>query len=109
MVRITRVVVPGIPHHITQRGNRRMETFFSEADYREYLYLMAEWCNRCRVQVWAYCLMPNHIHLVAMPESEDGLRRAIGEAHRRYTTIHQFSERVEGASMARKVRVIPHG
>lgn len=85
MARIARVVIPGIPHHITQRGNRRLETFFSESDYREYLYLMAEWCNRCKVQIWAYCLMPNHVHLIAVPESEDGLHRAIGEAHRRYT------------------------
>lgn len=85
MARIARVVVPNIPHHITQRGNRRLETFFSESDYREYLYLMAEWCNRCKVQIWSYCLMPNHVHLIAVPESEEGLCRAIGEAHRRYT------------------------
>jgi len=78
-------VVPGIPHLITQRGNRRQETFFFEADYEEYLTLMAEWCIRCRVQIWSYCLMPNHVHLIAVPESEDGLRRGIGEAHRRYT------------------------
>ncbi|HKJ64394.1 MAG TPA: transposase [Desulfopila sp.] len=85
MARIARVVVPGIPHHIIQRGNRRLETFFSEADYKEYLYLMADWCNRCKVDIWAYCLMPNHVHLVSVAHSEDGLRRAIGEAHRRYT------------------------
>ncbi len=96
MARIARVVVPGIPHHITQRGNRRMETFFSEADYREYLYQMAEWCNRCKVQVWAYCLMPNHVHLIAVPESEDGLRRAIGEAHRRYTRYINFDKGWKG-------------
>jgi len=85
MARIARVVVPGIPHHIIQRGNRRLETFFSEADYKEYLYLMADWCNRCKVDIWAYCLMPNHVHLVSVAHSEDGLRRAVGEAHRRYT------------------------
>ena len=96
MARIARVVVPGIPHHITQRGNRRQETFFSEADYREYLYLMAEWCNRCEVQIWAYCLMPNHIHLIATPDSEDGLRRAIGEAHRRYTRYINFQKDWKG-------------
>ncbi|MBI5557035.1 MAG: transposase [Deltaproteobacteria bacterium] len=96
MARIARVVVPGIPHHITQRGNRRMETFFSEADYREYLFLMAEWANRCKVQVWAYCLMPNHVHLVVVPESEDGLGRAIGEAHRRYTRYVNFQKGWKG-------------
>ena len=92
MARIARVVVPGILHHITQRGNRRMDTFFTRADYREYLSLMAEWCNRCKVQIWAYCLMTNHIHLIAVPETEDGLRRAIGEAHRRYTKYINFQK-----------------
>lgn len=92
MARIARVVVPGIPHHIIQRGNRRMDTFFSEADFREYLYLMAEWCNRRKVQIWGYCLMTNHVHLIAVPESEDGLRRAIGEAHRRYTRYINFQK-----------------
>jgi len=92
MARIARVVVPGIPHHISQRGNRRMDTFFSEADYREYLSLMAEWCNRCKVQVWAYCLMTNHVHLIVVPESTDGLRRAIGEAHRRYSRYINFQK-----------------
>ncbi len=96
MARIARVVVPGIPHHITQRGNRRMKTFFAEADYHEYLSLMAEWCNRCGVQVWSYCLMPNHVHLIATPESEDGLRRAIGEAHRRYTRYINFQKGWKG-------------
>lgn len=85
MARIARVVAPGYPHHITQRGNRRQQTFFSDEDYRAYLNLMSEWCGRCRVSVWAYCLMPNHVHLVVVPESEVGLRSAIGEAHRRYT------------------------
>ncbi|MFO7607124.1 MAG: transposase [Desulfurivibrionaceae bacterium] len=96
MARIARVVVPNIPHHIIQRGNRRMDTFFSEADYREYLYLMAEWCNRCKVQVWSYCLMSNHVHLIVVPETEDGLRRAIGEAHRRYTRYINFQKGWKG-------------
>jgi len=86
MARIARVVVPGVPHHVTQRGNRRQQTFFREEDYQTYLDLMGEWCSRWGVEVWAYCLMPNHVHLIAVPPSEDALRRAIGEAHRRYTT-----------------------
>lgn len=85
MPRIARVVVPGIPHHVTQRGNRRQPTFFGDGDYAAYLALMAKWLREHRVAVWAYCLMPNHVHLVAVPETEDGLRRGIGEAHRRYT------------------------
>jgi putative transposase len=92
MARLARAVIPGIPHHITQRGNRRQETFFSDEDYRSYLELMAEWCHRFGVEVWAYCLMPNHTHLVVVPESEHGLRQAIGEAHRRYTRQVNFRE-----------------
>ena len=96
MARIARIVVPGVPHHITQRGNRRMQTFFTDSDYREYLYLMAEWCNRCNVEVWSYCFMPNHTHLIVVPENEDGLRRAIGEAHRRYTRYINFQKGWKG-------------
>ena len=82
MARIGRVVVPDIPHHITQRGNRGQDVFFCKDDYEEYVSLMREWCDKCDVEIWAYCLMRNHVHLLAVPKSEDGLRRGIGEAHR---------------------------
>src|SRR5438128_3890006 len=85
LARIARIIVPGLAHHVTQRGNRRQQTFFCFDDYLEYLSLMAEWSARHRVEIWAYCLMPNHSHLITVPETEDGLRRAIAEAHRRYT------------------------
>lgn len=96
MARIARVVVPGIPHHVTQRGVRRMETFFDEEDYETYLQLMREWCNASGVEVWAYCLMPNHVHLVVVPESEESLARGIGEAHRRYTRFINFKKSWKG-------------
>ena len=92
MARIARVVAPGLPHHVTQRGNRRQETFFREEDYVEYIRLMSEWCSCWKVEIWAYCLMPNHVHMIMVPESEEGLRRAIGEAHRRYTRLVNFRE-----------------
>ena len=85
MARLARVVVPDVPHHITQRGNRRQRTFFCNQDYEDYKELMATWCRKHGVDVWAYCLMPNHVHLIAVPECESALRSAIGEAHRRYT------------------------
>ena len=72
MARIARVVVPGYPHHVTQRGNRRQTTFFSEKDYKTYLGLLSQQCRKHRVSIWAYCLMPNHVHLVAVPSDEDG-------------------------------------
>ena len=92
MARLARAVIPGVPHHITQRGNRRQATFFSEDDYRVYLELMAQWCGRFGVEVWAYCLMPNHSHLIVVPQTEHGLRHAIGEAHRRYTRQVNFRQ-----------------
>jgi putative transposase len=78
MVRIARVIAEGMPHHITQRRNRCQQTFFSEDDYKAYLELMAEWCGKYDVQIWAYCLMPNHIHF-AVPSEKETLRLAIGE------------------------------
>jgi putative transposase len=96
MARIARVIAPGIPHHITQRGNRRQQTFFCYDDYTAYIDLMAEWCVKYRVEIWAWCLMPNHVHLIAVPESEEGLARAIGEAHRRYTRRINFREKWRG-------------
>ena len=92
MPQVARVVVPGHPHHVTQRGNRRQQTFFGDDDYRAYIELMGEWCARCGVAIWAYCLMPNHVHLIAVPKAEDSLRLAIGEAHRRYTRHVNFRE-----------------
>lgn len=92
MARLSRIVVPGYPHHVTQRGNRRQETFFCDDDYREYIHLMSEWCRRNGVEIWGYGLMPNHIHLIAVPEKKECLARAIGEAHRRYTRYINFRE-----------------
>ncbi len=62
-----------------------MKTFFRRADYELYVETLAEMCEKRGVEIWAYCLMPNHVHLVAVPESPDSLARAIGEAHRRYS------------------------
>ena len=74
--RPTRIVVPGLPHHVTQRGNRREAIFFTEGDHEIYKDLLAEQARKWRVEVWAYCLMPNHVHLTMVPETEDGRGRA---------------------------------
>lgn len=108
MARLARIVVPGAPHHVTQRGNRRQPVFFGEADYRAYLALLGEWAAKAGTAVWAYCLMPNHVHLILVPSDEDGLRAALGEAHRRYTrrvnrregwTGHLWQERFHSFAM----------
>jgi putative transposase len=85
MARIARLVVPGIPHHVTQRGNRREATFFGDEDYRLYLHLLAGATAKAGAQVWAYCLMPNHVHIILTPADPDGLRRTFADLHRRYT------------------------
>jgi putative transposase len=85
MARLPRLVLPGIPHHITQRGNRREKTFFEEGDYALYLDLLAQAAGQAYVEIWSYCLMPNHVHIIAVPSDEDGLRRTFRFVHRHYT------------------------
>ena len=84
MARMARCVIPQIPHHVTQRGSRRQQTFFRDDDYRAYLDLMSKSCRKVGTRVLAYCLMPNHVHLIMVPSDVDGLRASLGEAHRRY-------------------------
>jgi putative transposase len=89
MARLARTVIPELPHHVTQRGNRRETVFFGEEDYRAYLDLISTAAARARTEIWAYCLMPNHVHFIMTPSTPDGLRAAFAEAHRRYTArIH---------------------
>jgi putative transposase len=89
MARLARVVIPGHPHHVTQRGNGRARTFFGDGDYALYRDLLATHCRESEVEVWAWCLMPNHVHLILVPSDPDGLRRALARVHRRYAGIIQ--------------------
>lgn len=95
MARIARVVIPGVPNHVTQRGNRREPIFFEDGDYALYRDLVAAAARRAGAEVWAYCLMPNHVHLIITPSDEDGLRATLADAHRRYTSAinarHQWT------------------
>ena len=86
MPRIARVVVPGLPHHVTQRGNRRADVFFSDEDRRKYLALVGEYAGTYGLAIWAYCLMTNHVHFVAVPETEDALGKAFRDAHQAYSS-----------------------
>jgi putative transposase len=108
MARLARVVVPGLPHHVTQRGNRREPIFFEDGDQEVYRDLLAEQVKRRGVEVWAYCLMPNHVHLILTPCDVLGLGLAVGEAHRRYTSFvnargrwtgHLFQSRFASVAM----------
>jgi putative transposase len=96
MARIGRFVVPDLPHHVTQRGNRRGAVFFGDEDYGLYHDLLREACVREGVAVWSYCLMPNHVHLILTPRTPEGLGRALGKAHRRYSSFINARMRVTG-------------
>lgn len=92
MSRLARIDLPDIPYHVTQRGNRRQLVFFQEEDRRVYLQLLKEQTTRYGLEVWAYCLMPNHARLIVVPRTDEALTRAIGETHRRYTRYINFRE-----------------
>ena len=85
MARLARIVIPHTPHHVTQRGNRRQDVFFADGDYQRYLELLTHYAGEAGTAIWAYCLMPNHVHLMLVPGDEAGLHKALQEAHRRYT------------------------
>ena len=84
MARLARAVFPEVAHHVTQRGNGRSQTFFGDGDHELYRSLLAENCAAAGVEVWAWVLMPNHVHMILVPADEDGLRRALAPLHRRY-------------------------
>ncbi len=89
MARLARVVVPGLPHHVTQRGNGGDQTFFNDGDYALYRDLLGASCRAAGVEIWSWVLMPNHVHLILTPSDADGIRRALAPVHRRYaSTIH---------------------
>ena len=96
MSRMARVVVPHTPQHLTQRGNRRQQTFIGPADDLDYLRIAAETFKAAEVEVWAYCLMPNHVHLIATPRRADALAAAVGATHVRYTRRINRRERWTG-------------
>ena len=96
MTRIARIIVPEIPHHVTQRGNRRERIFLGGEDYALYKDLLAQSCGRFGVAVWAYCLMPNHVHLILSPRDAAGLALAMGRAHRLYAGYFNARARQTG-------------
>ena len=92
MARLSRIVIPDVAHHVTQRGNRRLPVFFNDDDRREYIALVADAAKDSGTRCLAWCLIDNHIHLILVPATQDGLRATLGEAHRRYTRMVNFRE-----------------
>ncbi len=78
MPRIARAVVPGIPFHITQRGNNKQDVFFVDEDRRHFLTILAAQAERFGLDVHGYCLMRNHVHLIATPRTEESMAKALG-------------------------------
>jgi putative transposase len=87
MARLARVVIPGLPHHVTQRGNGRQRVFFNNDDYALYHDLLSASCKKARVACWAWVAMPNHVHLILVPHDADGLRSALAPVHRYYAGV----------------------
>jgi putative transposase len=84
MVRFARVVALGIPHHITQRGNARRFILEGDAERSVYLDLLQQGIQRHGVELIGYCLMSNHVHLVAVPHKKDALARSLKDIHGRF-------------------------
>ena len=96
MGRITRVVVPGTPHHVVQRGNHRQVVFFHNEDKKLYLRILNHFCQREKVEIWCYCLMDNHVHLIVVPAKSESLGNAMGQIHKRYTWLINIRENWKG-------------
>jgi len=87
MPRIARAIAVGFPHHITQRGNNQQRVFTSKSDYKTYLSLLEKYSKKFGLEIWAYCLMPNHLHLVAVPKNPDsmsGVFHTVGTLYSQY-------------------------
>lgn len=96
MPRRARVIIPNVPHHITQRGVRRRRIFFSTEDYETYKRLLRRWAASSKVVVWAYCLMPNHVHVLAETSRPNGLARTFGGLHSAYARFVNAREQATG-------------
>ena len=95
MPRTARIVVPDIPHHITQRGNNRQDVFFVDDDRWFYLELLNNYARKFALEILGYCLMTNHVHIIAVPKNEDSLAKAVG----RTNLIHaQYINRLHNRS-----------
>lgn len=85
MPRPLRIFYPGVPHHIVQRGCKRQKIFFDDHDYEYYLKQLGDHLSIYEVEIWTYCLMPNHIHLVLLPNDETSISKVVGLTHKKYS------------------------
>jgi putative transposase len=85
MARIARAVAPGLPHHVAQRGNRGVKVFITRLDREEYLRILRRYAQKAGLKILAYCLMPDHVHLIVVPRRANSIARALREAHTLYS------------------------
>jgi putative transposase len=96
MPRISRAVAAGLPHHITQRGNYRQSVFETDADRVLYLDWLKTYSAKYGMKIWAYCLMSNHVHFVAVPMESDAMARTLNTVHMRYAQHANRKKRTTG-------------
>ncbi len=96
MARLARSTIAGYPHHVVQRGNYDQTVFDSDDDYRRYMGWLGEYAPRYEVEIWAYCLMPNHVHFICVPKTADSLARAFNTLHMRYAQYFNGKRAVSG-------------
>ncbi|MCX6564002.1 MAG: transposase [Candidatus Aminicenantes bacterium] len=107
MARIARVVVPNVPYHILNRGNHRQEVFILESDKLLYLKLLGENGKEFEISFLAYCLMDNHLHLVAIPKTKDSFAKGFGETNRKYSSIINIRESWTGQMWQGRFKSFP--
>jgi len=81
VARIARVVAVGLPHHVTQCGNNRCQVFFDDEDRRFYLWTLSQYGRKYGVKFWGYCLLDDHLHVLAVPQETDSLARCFAGAN----------------------------
>ena len=96
MSRIARIVIPGCPHHVTQRGNHRQRVFFSDADYEIYLKLLRKYYLKYKVGMAGHALIPNHTHQILIPELENSLAKGVGLLHNDFSRWHHLQRNLSG-------------
>ena len=90
MARLPRFVIPGYPQYVIVRGNNRMRIFYDDENYHFYLVKLKLACDKCHVDICAYVLMTNHVHLLITPQKEDGLSMAMQIVGRYYVQYFDY-------------------
>jgi putative transposase len=100
MPRLARIMIPGVPYHIFNRGNRKNDVFLLDSDKLLFLRLLDEYGEKFGVSCLAYCLMDNRFYVIAVPETMHSFAKCFAEVKRRYTYILNGRENWSGDGFA---------